>query len=608
MKDILKLYTKALPSKRSGSLYTAFSYPTKISPEAIAVYIASHTNPGETVLDTFGGSGTTGLATHLCDKPTQEVKELAEKMEAPVKWGPRKAYLYEISTIGSFLSKTMCNPPNSTLFKKEAENLLQRVEEKYGWYYKAIDPNGNLGEIRHIVWSETLKCNNCANEVTYWDMCVVYDDYVSLNNRFICPKCAHEDDVSKIERSYERYYDNLLGEYKYRKKREPKKVYGVTGKSRWSREITKEDIELLERIKGQNIQGLEIPVQKIEWGDLYRSGYHYGVTHVHHFYSYRNLIMLAALFKEIKNSPAEVREALRLLVLSYNYSHSTLMTRAVVKKNQKDLVLTSAQPGVLYISNLPIEKNILKGLHRKIKNFTDSFQIIEGSESEVEVINESSTNMEYISTGVIDYVFTDPPFGDYIPYSEINMINEVWLGDLTNNEDEAIISVSQGKGLGHYENMISSVFKELYRVLKNDGKATVVFHSANSGVWRALQNSYRNAGFKVSVSNVLDKLQKSFKQQNSRISVSGDPITLLQKRNDEETSQLSFHFSEADIIKYIINQLKNREEKITPERVYSRFINIYLENDWTIMMSAEEFYSKLITKYREEINYENAGQ
>ena len=60
--EVSVLYERALPAKRTGPLYGAFPYPTKISPDAIALYIASHTKPGDTVFDGFAGSGTTGVA------------------------------------------------------------------------------------------------------------------------------------------------------------------------------------------------------------------------------------------------------------------------------------------------------------------------------------------------------------------------------------------------------------------------------------------------------------------------------------------------------------------------------------------------------------------
>jgi hypothetical protein len=40
---------RPLAATRTGAVYTAFPYPTKISPEAIALFIAVHTQPGDTV-------------------------------------------------------------------------------------------------------------------------------------------------------------------------------------------------------------------------------------------------------------------------------------------------------------------------------------------------------------------------------------------------------------------------------------------------------------------------------------------------------------------------------------------------------------------------------
>jgi len=80
MNNLKALYEHPLPANRKGSLYNSFPYPTKISPEAIAIFIACHTNVGDTVLDPFAGSGTTGLATLLCDQPTESMKIIADKM------------------------------------------------------------------------------------------------------------------------------------------------------------------------------------------------------------------------------------------------------------------------------------------------------------------------------------------------------------------------------------------------------------------------------------------------------------------------------------------------------------------------------------------------
>lgn len=588
--DIRKIYEKAFPSKRSGNLYNAFSYPTKISPEVIAVFIASHTDPGDVIVDTFGGSGTTGLATHLCSNPTPELLDIANEMSAPVKWGPRKAFIYELSSLGSFVGKNMCNPPNPEMFLEEATKLLKAVNSKHGWMYRVEDPEGNQGFLRHAIWSEVLSCNNCGTESSYWDSTVSFEP-LSMSDTFVCTNCQHSTSVNNVKRVTEEYFDKVLNMPIQRKKRVIKRVYGQTGKKKWVRDVSESDNLLLQEIDKSPF-GAPIPVEEVVWGDLYRSGYHFGISHAHHFYTTRNLHIISELMNEIKKAPQEVQGALKLLVLSYNSSHSTLMTRVVLKKNQKDFVLTGAQSGVLYISNIPVEKNIIVGLERKINTFYKAFLTINNSESTVEVINGSSTNMNEVDSKSVKYVFTDPPFGDYIPYSELNFLNEIWFKTKTNIKEEIIISSAQKKGVNEYEELMTKVFNEISRVLMDDGNATVVFHSAKAEVWRALQNAYNSAGLKVVLSSVLDKLQGSFKQVSSNISVKGDPLLLLGKNNN---SSMSFT-NEKDITEIIFELLvetEKRKEQVTAERLYSRFINYCLEREIIVSTNANDFYNQL---------------
>ena len=81
------LYRGSLPASRGGSLYRAFPYPTKIAPEAIALFIAAHTCPGDTVFDGFAGSGTTGLAALLCGDPPADVRAAAVREGLQAAWG-----------------------------------------------------------------------------------------------------------------------------------------------------------------------------------------------------------------------------------------------------------------------------------------------------------------------------------------------------------------------------------------------------------------------------------------------------------------------------------------------------------------------------------------
>lgn len=585
------LYSKPLPATRTGALYSAFSYPTKISPESIAVFIASHTEPGDTVLDTFGGSGTTGLAAHLCANPTAEVLDLAAKLAAPIKWGPRNAIIYELSILGSFVARTMCTPPNAAVFLEAAEKLISACEGKVGSVYSAIDDQGEVGTIRHLIWSDILRCSKCGHETSFWDAAVTVAP-LSITSSFTCPACGYLAGTDEVERVYEQFQDPLTGQPTLRRKRVLKRVYGKTHGRTWSRIATSEDEDVARMAASMRVPS-SVPVVKVPWGDLHRAGYHKGITHAHHFYTPRNLLVMGTIWDQIESSPEDIRDALRFLALSYNATHATLMTRVVVKSGESDFVLTGAQTGVLYISGLPVEKNIFEGLRRKAKTIAAAFSTIGAGGSRVRVVCGSSTNLD-VPDKSVDYVFTDPPFGDYIPYAELNFLNEVWLGKLTENKHEIVVSHSQKKTVSDYGRLMGEVFKEIARTLKDGGKVTVVFHSAKADIWRALQESYRGAGLQVELSSVLDKMQGSFKQVTSAVTVKGDPLLLLSKRLCSEVSPAQTKLGPDEVIAELLAQASEStdQKERTPERLYSRFVACYLEKGLSVPMDAAGFYKK----------------
>lgn len=586
------LYSTPFPSTRSGALYNAFPYPTKISPETIALFIACHTNIGDTILDTFGGSGTTGLAALLCDVPTPNMKSLAAQYKLSPKWGPRKAIVYELGVLGSFVADTLCNPPDPVRFEQAAKELVDTVERKIN-LYETTDAKGKSGTIRHVIWSDAVYCPSCKFEHTYWDLAVQKAPTVKILDKVTCTNCKAKLQTESLERVIVTKTDRITGKKVKQKKRVPVRIYGKTNGKNWWRDVKPQDFKDIARIEKVKLPS-STPSNKIKWGDLYRSGYHLGVDSIYDFYTSRNLLAMASLWDEISNYPKDIQPALRFLVLSYNASHATLMSRVVIKNGQKDFVLTGAQSGVLYISSLPVEKNVYEGVRRKMKTIAQAFDCVKKSQSKVQVVNRSSTKL-LLEDKSIDYVFTDPPFGDYIPYSEINQINEFWLGKPTDSTDEIIISASQNKGVNEYGKLMNEVFQEIYRVLKDEGKATVVFHSAKAEVWQALTNSISSAHLGVGDTSILDKVQRSFKQTNSEVSVNGDPLILLFKSKVKKKREL---LNSENVIEELIANALNNSTAINErqaDRLYSRYLSKCVELDIPITINANAFYDYVRT-------------
>ena len=582
MSEIKKLFERPLPSARSGAFFNTFSYPTKISPESIAVYIASMTKPGDTVLDTFGGSGSTGIAALLCEHPTERMKELADELGVKPVWGSRNAVEYEIGTYGSFAAKTISNRLKASEFKKAVEDFVEKGKRQLMRYYSAIDPDGNIGVIRYIIWSEVLLCPHCGKEISFFEKGTKRNP-VKFEKDIICPQCKKKASVDEMKFQTEEYMDGLTGKISIRKKRIPSWVYGTTKEKNWERPATDEDLNNALAID-KELQSISDEPKEIQWGELHRNGYHFGISFLHQFYTSRNYLIMHKLWDATEVYDTKIKDALRLLLLSYNSSHCTLMTRVVAKKNAKDFVLTGAQSGVLYISKLPVEKNIILGLERKSKPFYEAYKLLENCTGSFIIKNKSSESLDE-KDNTIDFVFTDPPFGDFIPYAEVNQINELWLEKPTEREKEIIISASQNKGIQDYRIMLSKVFSEIKRVLKDSSYAAVVFHAAKAQIWSAFEDAVYDSGLNIELTNILDKKQSSFKQVVSEASVQGDPLLLLSKRIQESSGSED----EEDIMERIILAM-NDGNIFDERRAYSLYVNECLRKNIRVTYDAKDAY------------------
>ena len=115
------------------------------------------------------------------------------------------------------------------------------------------------------------------------------------------------------------------------------------------------------------------------------------------------------------------------------------------------------------------------------------------------LLNQSCTNLSGILENSIDYIFTDPPYGDAIPYLELDLLWSSWLGFTPNFDDEIIISDSpiRNKHFDEYNRLLMLAFREIFRVLKPTKWLTVTFHSTDIKIYNSIIRSVVYAGFKL---------------------------------------------------------------------------------------------------------------
>jgi adenine-specific DNA methylase len=113
------------------------------------------------------------------------------------------------------------------------------------------------------------------------------------------------------------------------------------------------------------------------------------------------------------------------------------------------------------------------------------------------LLNQSSTDLPNIPGDSVDYMFTDPPYGDAVPYLELDLMWASWLKMPMKFEDEIIISDSPArkKDFDEYFRMLTQAFREVHRVLKPEHWLTVTFHSTDIRVYNSIIRAVVFAGF-----------------------------------------------------------------------------------------------------------------
>jgi hypothetical protein len=170
--------------------------------------------------------------------------------------------------------------------------------------------------------------------------------------------------------------------------------------------------------------------------------------------------------------------------------------------------------GSLYIPSFSAEWNPLPAIVQRLRKTETAFAKWCPNVQNCLVLSHDATTLPLPDSSV-DYVFTDPPFGSNIYYSEMSMVWEAWLGQLMDRNQEAVVHRKNDGGfkrLPDYEIIMTRAFAEVARLLKPGRHATVEFNNSDGGVFEAIKRAVRKAGFEIENMVFLDKVQKSFKQ------------------------------------------------------------------------------------------------
>ena len=508
---------------KTDALYKAHGYHTKVPHLAIVPSILHYTEPGDIVLDGFAGSGMTGVAAQWCGSAPAEYRkhleaEWSKHALAKPKWGARRSILNDLGPAASFISANYNLPFNRTTFYKAAQRILTDVGKELGWMYETLHTDGKTtGRINFTVWSEVFTCPDCAGEVNFVETALDFESKRTLKS-FACPHCDAVLTKKQLERTFVSHVDPANGQPHRQVKLQPAFINYSIGKSIFQKKLNVDDLALIDKIVSLPLP-VEVPTKEFPFDDMWEAPRlrSRGIEATHHLFLRRQAHALAALWRNASAlTDVRIRNQVLYFVEQAIWGMSILNRFSPSHYSQVNRALTGAYYAASQISEVS-PWYILDGKLSRLSNqafvrrfsFPSSSIISTGTCAHTEVPDES-----------IDYIFTDPPFGDNYPYAELNFLVEAWHRVLTDSEPEAIVDRSKAntesqKGVSDYQELMRQCFCEYYRVLKPGRWITIVFSNSRNSVWRAIQESLGTAGLVVADVRTLNKQQLSFKQVTS---------------------------------------------------------------------------------------------
>ena len=542
----------ALPSmvavKRSDPVYMAHAYLTKVPVAGIVPFIEVFTKEGEIVLDPFAGSGMTGVAALMTG---------------------RRARLYDVSVLGRHIGTNYVNQVPEEHLRKRADEAIDHARERVGQIYTVqCELCGDNAEIAKTVWSTVMECPACGQGFNYYYSLEAAD---WRKAHMACPRCEAPV-TSRCRRLHEKPV-----------------VDSITC------DCSRTQVEQAHRppLQEADASGLMWPDVAI---DSSRQMYiasalgRHGLTSVASFYSRRNLCSLAALFAAIDEVDEEaIREKLR-------FAFTATLTRASKRYQWSHQRPLNAANANYYVAPVFYEWNIFDLFNRKVEAAIRSDRWIRDERrARLNWATDDDPDITYHQASAaalplddhsVDYVFTDPPFGANIFYSDMNLFQEAWLSEFTDPAKEAVIDrVDTGavRTAERYEQIMTDALRECLRVVKPGGFITLLFGNSSGKVWQLLQRSIAAAGLEVvpELIAMLDKGQRSVKGLASGFENTATLDLMLTLRATQGPHR-ELSDPPASVVERIVEQHLGERPESSPSLLYLELLRHGFRSRWNL--------------------------
>lgn len=308
---------------------------------------------------------------------------------------------------------------------------------------------------------------------------------------------------------------------------------------------------------------------------FYKDRFSYkGVKRVSDMFTNRNILALALLHTAINELPLKNRGLFMLA-----FTNTLLHVSKLKAENVRPLSVNN-----FWIPDDFIEENVWWRFVDRVENVKMAKYVIaeKALQNEVtkpvfKIYNKSSLKMSEVKPSSVDYLITDPPYGDTIQYSELSYIWNCWLEKEFEIENEVIINPVQNKGINEYNDQLAAFIGEAKRVLKKNAYFTLAFHNKDLKIWIGLAELIRDHGMELVDISSYDTFGSPYNKNWAKFSPKSDfYVTFVnsQKKVNAINKKTIYPDEIADEIIKCLG--KNNDKLFNLNKAYDLFVGVVI--------------------------------
>jgi 16S rRNA G966 N2-methylase RsmD len=536
---------KAAPPK---AIYDMHTYWSKKHWAAIREYIRHYLPekyyPRGTglVLDCFSGSGMTGVAAMMEDRPCVLIDA------SPAAAFISHCYTHPVdpNELQAAYNRVMTEEYPPELKKKlqaTTKRGIRNLTEELDWLFETrCDRCGGTATTEYVVYSERFQCPRCSEIVPLCDCPEVKVPYpagnarqqkTELKKRRVCPHCfrkahgePHRDFVIST-RTKKFGAVPVRVRYKCQAGCKPpvdERSHDQDTRTKKARFFAECDLGKIDEIEKTQIphwyperKMMDVDDDSKPWGVKWRAGTS-NFRSVPALYTKRNLWALAA-WRGARRALCPMDEWLDISLSVASLTCSRMLTEQKRAITKGTYYLPQVSRCIKPTNALDYSQRLLAAVQAGLASAVGSA-----------IASNGSAMQEPLGTATLDYVFIDPPYVGKIQYGELNFVWESWLGfDGGWLKNELVVNPYRGKTVEDWDADMRTVLAKVYTALKPGRWLSLCYHDSDPPTWTRVQNMLVDVGFEIHTVTVLDPKQKSSNQITAEKVVKSDLVLNCRK-------------------------------------------------------------------------------